>query len=204
MALAAEMLEKRPEVTWKYLAQIEEKCRSARHNRGHEVLAEMERHFERVWLLTQNIDGFHRAAGSRNVIDIHGDMHKIRCRDCDWRTEVEDYSGLDIPPRCPECGSIARPDVVFFGELLPSEKLAIMEREFRRPFDIYFSIGTTSVFPYIRQPIAIASHFGRPTIEINPDESEISDWVSIKISLGAAEALDAIWREYKEGARVSG
>lgn len=203
MALAGETLERKPEVTWKYLAQIERKCRIARHNRGHEVLAEMERHFGRVWLLTQNIDGFHHAAGSKNVIDIHGDMHRIRCRSCSWKTEIGDYSGLEIPPHCPRCGSIARPDVVFFGELLPPEKLAVMEREFSRPFDIYFSIGTTSVFPYIRQPIALASHFGRPTVEINPDESEISDRVSIKISLGAAEALDAIWREYKESAKAS-
>ena len=71
MTLAGETLRTHPEVTWKYLLQIEENCRTARHNRAHEVIAEMERHFTRVWVLTQNIDGFHQVAGSRNLIDIH-------------------------------------------------------------------------------------------------------------------------------------
>jgi len=63
MALAGETFEKRPQVTWKYLSQIEKNCRNATFNRGHEVIAEMEKCFERVWVLTQNIDGFHHAAG---------------------------------------------------------------------------------------------------------------------------------------------
>jgi NAD-dependent deacetylase len=194
-ALAGETLRQKPEVTWKYLSQIEKRCRGARYNRAHEIIAETERHFERVWVLTQNIDGFHHAAGSRNVIDIHGDMHDLRCEKCGWKTRVEDYDGLSIPPCCPECHSIARPDVVFFGELLPLPKVNLMEREVAQPFDIYFSIGTTSVFPYIRHPMALASHLRRPTVEINPDETEISDWVDTQIPLGAAEALEAIWKE---------
>jgi len=196
MALAGETLRRKPEITWKYLAQIEKKCRGAKHNRAHEIMVAMERHFERVWVLTQNIDGFHRAAGSKNVIDIHGDMHDIRCEECGWKKRVETYDGLSIPPRCPECNSIARPDVVFFGEWLQPKKVDLMEKEVGQPFDIYFSIGTTSVFPYIKHPIALASHLKRPTVEINPDETEISGWVDTKISIGAAEALDAIWKEF--------
>src|SRR3989338_891772 len=196
MALAGPMLQTRPEVTWKYLSQIEKKCRSASHNRAHEILAEMEHHFERVWILTQNIDGFHCSAGSKNVIDIHGDMHKIICQNCSWKTEVSDYSNLKIPPQCPECNSILRQDVVFFEELLPENKVNLMTQEMDKLFDIYFSIGTTSIFPYIRHPMSVAAHLGRPTIEINPDKTEISDWVDIKISLGASEALELIWKEY--------
>lgn len=195
-ALAGETLRTKPEITWKYLSQIEKKCRGAKLNRAHEVLAEMERHFERVWILTQNIDGFHHAAGSRNVIDIHGDMHEILCEQCEWRTRVENYDGLEIPPRCPKCNRVARPDVVFFGEWLPSEKVERMERELTEPFDIYFSIGTTSVFPYISGPMIAAARLKRPTVEINPDQTEISRWMDIKIPLGAAEALDAIWTAY--------
>lgn len=67
----------------------------------------------------------------------------------------------------------------------------------RRGFDIYFSIGTSSVFPYIQQPMAAAKHLGRPTVEINPDDTEISDLVDIKLRMRAAEALDAIWSEYR-------
>ncbi|MFA4889517.1 MAG: NAD-dependent protein deacylase [Candidatus Omnitrophota bacterium] len=196
MALAGETLEKRPAITWKYLAQIENNCRKAKFNRGHEVIAEMEKRFERVWVLTQNIDGFHYAAGSRNIIDIHGNMHKLICRRCGWRGVVQDYSGIDIPPICSNCTGIVRPEVVFFGEMLSEEKLAVLDRELTRGFDIYFSIGTSSVFPYIRQPMVAANHLGRPTVEINLEDTEISDLVDIKLRMRAAEALDAIWKEY--------
>jgi NAD-dependent deacetylase len=196
--LAGETLKDRPQVTWKYLLQIEKNCRSARFNRGHEVIAEMEKHFERVWVLTQNIDGFHHAAGSRKVIDIHGDMRKLICLKCRWHGTVKDYSEIDIPPLCPKCGKIVRPEVVFFGEMLPVDKVEILERELRRGFDIYFSIGTTSIFPYISQPIVLARHLGRTTVEINPADTEVSDVVDIKLRMRAAEALDAIWSEYRE------
>jgi NAD-dependent deacetylase len=195
-ALAGETLEARPEITWKYLSQIEKNCRSARYNRGHTVIAETEKRFERVWVLTQNIDGFHRAAGSRNVIDIHGDMHRLLCTRCGWRACIKDFSEIKIPPQCPQCKAIARPEVVFFGEMLPEEKLALLYRELRRGFDIYFSVGTTSVFPYIQQPILYAKSSGCPTIEINPADTEVSHMVDIKLGMGAAEALDAIWRGY--------
>jgi NAD-dependent deacetylase len=196
MALAGEMLKDRPEVTWKYLAQIERNCRNARFNRAHEVIAEMERHFERVWVLTQNIDGFHYAAGSRKVIEIHGNMHKLICMQCPWRTEVNDYSQLTIPPVCPSCGFSVRPEVVFFGEMLPAMECQILADELSKGFDIYFSVGTTSVFSYIQQPIIDAHYSKRPTIEINPAETEISHIVDIKINSGAAESLDKIWKEY--------
>jgi len=196
MALAGETFQKHPAVTWKYLSEIEKNCRNAKFNRGHEVIAEMEKHFERVWVLTQNIDGFHHAVGSRNIIDIHGNMHKLACMSCGWRSEVKDYSLIDIPPRCPDCAGIARPEVVFFGEMLPIDKLAVLERELTRGFDIYFSIGTSSVFPYIQQPIVAAKHLGRPTVEINPEDTQISGLMDIKLRMGAAEALDKIWKEY--------
>ena len=195
-ALAGETLEKDPAITWKYLSQIEKNCRGATFNRGHEVIAEMEKRFERVWVLTQNIDGFHHAAGSRNIIDIHGNMHELICMACGWRRTVKDYSKMDIPPKCPKCSRIARPAVVFFGEMLPEDKLEILDRELRLGFDIYFSIGTSSLFPYIRGPIVAASRSGRPTIEINPEDTEVSRLVDIKLRMGAADALEAIWKAY--------
>ena len=198
MALAGETLEKHPEITWKYLSQIEKNCRNAKYNRGHEVIAEMEKHFQRVWVLTQNIDGFHRAAGSKNVIDIHGDMHKLLCAKCGWRKTIKDFSQIEIPPKCPDCNTTARPDVVFFGEMLPEDKLALLYRELKLGFDIYFSIGTTSVFPYIQQPIFLARSCGRPTVEINLADTEVSDIVDIKLGMRAAEALDMIWGELKK------
>jgi len=200
-ALAGETLESRPEITWKYLAQIENNCRKAKFNPGHRVIAEMEKHFPRVWVLTQNIDGFHHAAGSRNVIDIHGDMHKLLCTKCLWRNTVKDYSEIKIPPLCPKCGRIARPEVVFFGEMLPCDKLQVLMNELRKGFDIYFSIGTTSVFPYIQQPILDARNNAKTTVEINPEDTEISNMVDSKLRMGAAEALVAIFKDYSDNYR---
>jgi len=193
-ALAGEMLSRRPEVTWKYLARIEENCRNASFNRAHSVIAEIEKRFSRVWVLTQNIDGFHREAGSKNVIEIHGDMHDLFCPACGWEKTIQDYSRITIPPLCPECGHIVRPGVVFFGEMLPYRQVQTLYEQMHLGFDMYFTIGTTSVFPYIREPILKGKASGKPTVEIDPGRTEVSDLVDIKLSMGAAEALEAIWR----------
>lgn len=196
--LSGPMIRQDPELTWKYLIKIARAARGARPNRGHEVIAEMERHFERVWTLTQNVDGFHRAAGSQNLIEIHGDLHNILCPACEYRQNVNDYDAIELPPRCPKCRSIVRPDVVLFGELLPPAKVQRLFTECRRGFDAVFSVGTTSVFPYIVEPVRQAQLRGRPTIEINPGESTISHLVDVKLPLRAAPALDAIWTRYRE------
>jgi len=197
-ALSGDVIETRPELTWKYLAQIEQACRDAKYNRAHEVIAQMEGHFDRLWTLTQNVDGFHRQAGARNVIDIHGDLHHLRCTDCSFWQAVEDYSSLAMPPHCPHCDAILRPDVVLFGELLPKEKLHVLYRELYEGFDMVFSVGTSSLFPYIAEPVQMAAQRGIPTVEINPDTTRISHLVDVRLPLRAAPALDAIWQRYRE------
>ena len=199
-ALAGDILRDYPELTWKYLAQIERLCRGARPNRAHEIIAEMERHFERVWTLTQNITGFHRLAGASNVIDIHGDLHNLWCIRCRYRQTVPDYSGLSLPPRCPKCQTILRPDVVLFGETLPLEKLLPLFLELDRGFDLVFTVGTSSAFTYVAEPVRMAAQLGQPTIEINPETTEVSDLVDIRLPMRAAPALDAIWQTYRRQA----
>jgi len=196
--LSGDLFDDRPELTWKYLLQMERTCRGVRHNRAHEVIAEMERRFERVWTLTQNVDGLHRAAGARNVIDVHGDLHDLRCTRCRYRETVADYSRLRVPPRCPGCTSLLRPDIVLFGETLTPEKLMMMLIELDTAFDMVFTIGTSSIFPYVAEPIQMAVELGRPTVEINPGLSEVSDIVDIRLPLRAAPALDAIWLAYRQ------
>lgn len=192
-ALSGHMLHERPELTWKYIHQIEAASRGASFNRAHEVVSAFEQRFERVWVLTQNVDGFHRKAGSNNVIDIHGDIRRILCTGCDYRTTVDDYAGLAPLPVCSECKQPLRPDVVLFGELLPLHKVEGLDRELARGFDVVFSIGTTSVFPYIVRPVMDAKLKGCATVEINPDSTMISGNVDIQLPLGAVEALDALW-----------
>jgi len=196
-ALSGAMLAARPEITWKYVYQIEQSCRNAKYNRGHKVIAEMEQHFSRVWVLTQNIDGFHHQAGSKNIIDIHGDMHQLMCTRCGDVRHVADYCGLAIPPLCHACGAVIRPQVVFFGEMLPEEKYWQLAKEIEKGFDVIFSIGTTSVFPYIAGPVLEAKRRGWPVIEINPANTEVSHLADIKIAAGAAKTLDVIWTQFQ-------
>jgi NAD-dependent deacetylase len=193
-ALSGEMLRERPEVCWKYISQIERACRGATWNRAHEVLAMMEQRYERAWVLTQNVDAFHVGAGSKNVIEIHGDVHRLKCTGCKARNRVEDYAALSIPPRCPDCGAIVRPEVVLFGEMLPRRAIAALDRELGRGFDLVVSIGTTSVFPYIAAPVELARRAGRDTVEINPGTTAVSHVVAHRVRSRAAVALDAIWR----------
>jgi NAD-dependent deacetylase len=197
-ALAGDTLRLNPTLTWKYLHQIEESCRGARFNRAHAVIAEMQDEFDQVTVLTQNIDGFHQAAGSRSVIDIHGELHDLECMDCDWETTVPDYGVLErFPPVCPSCGGVVRPQVVLFGERLPSGKVEMIMEEWQQDFDIVFSVGTTSVFPYIAQPVMYAKSNGIPTVEINPGDTHVTNLVDFKVASGAAETLDELWRRYR-------
>jgi len=193
-ALSGAMFRRDPAITWKYIHQIESSCRGAGPNRAHQVIAELEQRFERVWTLTQNVDGLHHAAGSTRVIDIHGDVHWLLCTRCGHRWRVESYAGLPIPPACPECDSLVRPEVVLFGEMLPMDRVRVLQEQLARGFDAVFSIGTTSVFPYIAEPIIDARRRGGLTVEINPGASEVSHIVTHRLRMGAAAAMDALVR----------
>ena len=197
MLLSGSTFARRPDLTWKYLGAIERACRGARPNRGHEILALLEKRLPRSLVLTQNVDGFHRRAGSAEVIEIHGNLHDLRCTSCRWRVRVDDYAGLTLPPSCPECGRVVRPAVVLFGEMLPDAAISRLEQELARGFDAVLSIGTTSVFPYISAPISIARSSGNGTVEINPGDTEVSDLVDVRIRSGAMDALEAIWAGFQ-------
>ncbi len=195
--LSGEMIHRRPELTWKYLGQIEQATRGARFNGAHQVIAKMEACFERVWTLTQNIDGLHRQAGAKNVLEIHGNLHDLLCTECGWRQTVEDYAALSLPPPCPRCQAVLRPEVVLFGEMLPRQTVESLYDQLDAGFDAVFSIGTTSVFPYIAGPVEAARRRGWASIEINPAATRVSRLVNIKLALRAAEAMDAIWTRYQ-------
>jgi NAD-dependent deacetylase len=161
------------------------------------VIAEMESHFDRVWTLTQNIDGLHHQAGSKNLLEIHGNLHNLLCTGCGWQQTVSDFSGLELPPHCPHCQAIMRPKVVLFGEMLPTETVEQLYHELEVGFDVVFSIGTTSVFPYIAGPVEAARRFGWATVEINPSATIVSEHVDVPLRMRAAEAMDAIWTQYQ-------
>lgn len=191
--LSGPMFQSRPELTWKYLHEIERACRGAKPNRAHEIIAALEEHIPHVLVLTQNVDGFHREAGSSKLIDIHGDLHLIYCVDCNARRTVANFADLPLEPRCTGCGGWLRPDVVLFEELLPINKVSYLRRELEQGFDAVFSVGTSSGFPYIAGPVWEASAAGVPTVEINPGHTEVSSLVTHRLRLGAAEAMEKLW-----------
>ncbi|MBI4878121.1 MAG: NAD-dependent protein deacylase [Planctomycetes bacterium] len=203
-ALSGEMLQRRPELCWKYILQIEKACRGARPNRGHEIIAAFEQRIERCWVLTQNVDGFHAAAGTRNLIPIHGDIHRLSCMTCSHGEVVEDYAHLAAAPLCPRCGGIVRPGVVLFGEMLPYAALAELSRQVAQGFDLVFSIGTTSSFPYIVMPVLATHASGGKSVEINPGMTEVSHIVDVKVAAGARAALERIWAAYAARGRAAG
>ncbi len=193
--LSGEVFALRPDLTWKYLIQIEENCRGAQPNAAHRAIALLGRHLERVMVFTQNVDGLHRAAGSADIIEIHGNLQALMCTVCDHEETADDMSGREIPPRCPACGGVLRPKVVLFGEALPEDELERFIMALQEGFDIVFSIGTSSVFPYIVQPVVYAASAGIPTVEINPARTQLTDIVDYYLPLGAAEAMTRILGE---------
>lgn len=200
-ALSGTMLKERPEVCWKYMLQIERACRGAEPNAAHRVIAKLQSRSERAWVLTQNVDGLHRDAGSEALIEIHGNLRCLHCQRCTWTSEVDDFMALEpqlgsssepIAPRCPRCNAGIRPRVVLFEEMLPPKAIESLERELRTGFDLVLSIGTTSAFPYIAAPVLLAKQAGRFTVEINPGRSEVSSLVDLKIEANAAPTFTAL------------
>ncbi|HYW91109.1 MAG TPA: NAD-dependent protein deacylase [Gammaproteobacteria bacterium] len=193
---------RRPDITWKYLHEIGAATRGRTCNAGHRAIAELESHFDAVWVLTQNVDGFHRAAGSRNVIEIHGNAGELYCTGCEYTDRVDDYTLLALLPRCPECNGVIRPRVVLFDEMLPQAAVDTLQRELEAGFDMIFAVGTSAVFPYIASPVIRARMQGRPTVEINPAETDLSAAVDYRVPARAAPALSEIARKYHRQRRT--
>ena len=191
-ALSGRMLARRPEIAWRYIGQIESNCRGAEPSAAHRLIAALEAAKPGLWVLTQNIDSLHRKAGSRNLIEIHGTVHRLLCTACEYRRDVADYAGLALPPSCPRCGRPLRPDVVLFGEMLPQAALARLAQVMDDGPDLVFSIGTTSVFPYIAHPMWWARQNGVAAVEINPGETDVSAIASHRLKMGASAAMTAL------------
>jgi NAD-dependent deacetylase len=208
-ALSAPTLISDPDRTWRALYQIAGAAAGAVPNAGHAAIVEIEAAVERFVLLTQNVDGLHRMAGSRNIIDIHGDAFSLLCTGCgrenrfaDPRAPLACADHLSIAdemkrgraPRC-RCGKAYRPQVVLFGEMLPGDKLARLYNEFyTNPPELVISVGTSNMFPYIVEPVVVAARAGRLTIEVNPEPTTISDLVDYHLQAPAGVVLPAIVR----------
>ncbi|MCX7999371.1 MAG: NAD-dependent protein deacylase, partial [Leptospiraceae bacterium] len=111
-----EAFAKNPKLVWEWYDMRRKVCLNAQPNPAHNVIAEMESFYPEFYLITQNVDGLHRRAGSKKLVQIHGDIFTVRCTSCTYIGENYEVPLQEIPPKCPNCNSLLRPHIVWFGE----------------------------------------------------------------------------------------
>jgi len=182
--------EKNPRLVWEWYAWRRELVSKVRPNAGHLALAEMAQHVARLTLITQNVDGLHQQAGSTDVIELHGNLHRTKC----FREETIIDEWVDtgeVPPRCPRCGDRLRPDVVWFGEALPGLALHAAS-EAAMACDVFFSIGTSGLVEPAASLARIAMQRGAKVIEINPVATPLTSMVTYALQAPSGQGLPAL------------
>lgn len=196
-ALSGSMLQRDPALCWKYLAELGKACLSAQPNAGHRAIAELQRRKPECWLLTQNIDGYHRAAGSpaERLIEIHGELAPLYCQSCGAvDPQLAEHLSRPLPPKCRQCGGVLRPPVVLFEEMLPERAIGTLYAELRKGFTVVISIGTSASFPYIVEPVLRTRQAGGFTAEINPTRTDLSAAVDVHLQSRALDVLPELLR----------
>lgn len=160
-------------------------------NAGHYAMADLEQMGRLAHVITQNIDNLHTVAGSRRVTEIHGNRYKVRCIECGARERLETVNLDRLPPSCPSCGGLYKNDVVMFGEPIPRDALDSCYRE-TLAADLFVTVGTSAVvYPAADFPV-LAKRRGAPLIEINPEETALSEIADVIIRAPAGVALPAL------------
>jgi len=181
-----------PRLVWEWYQWRRELVSEVEPNPGHQALTELERRVPSFTLITQNVDGLHQESGSRNVIELHGNIRRTRCSGEGIVFERDEVSAM--PPVCRYCGSLLRPDVVWFGEMLPPEALDAAS-EAARGCDLFFSIGTSSlVYPAAALPYE-AMGGAAVLVEVNPDETPLTRHADYSLRGPAGEVLPKLVRE---------
>lgn len=159
-----------PKLVWDWYAWRREAIKGVRPNRGHYALVEMESKIPEFTLITQNVDGLHRFAGSKNIHELHGNITRVRCSVCGMFAEEWDEE-LESVPACIQCGGLLRPDVVWFGESLPRAELeaAVLAA---RGCQVFFSIGTSGVVQPAASLAFAAHNNGALVVEINAADTQ--------------------------------
>ena len=184
---------KNPRLVWEWYNLRRKIILSAKPNIAHLKIAEIEKHKSCFLLVTQNVDSLHKKAGSQKVIELHGNIFRTRCTVC-GRLYTEDYKIFkesELPPRCPHCGGLLRPDVVWFGEML-NQKDIEESFSFAQKADLILVVGTSGVvYPAALLPQIVKSRGGL-VIEINPEETPITSISYLSIRQPATLALSKL------------
>ena len=184
-----------PKLVWEWYDWRRQLITKAQPNEGHRIIARIEEKAKDLWLITQNVDGLHQKAGSKKVIELHGNIWKVRCLEC--KVECFEYTTPlpEVPPRCKECGGMLRPAVVWFGESLPMDVLT-KAYEVSKEAELFVIVGTSAqVYPTAELPL-IAKRNGAKLVEVNPEETPITPYTDISIrekaSTGLRRVLDLL------------
>ena len=161
-----------PKLVWDWYAWRREAVKAVRPNAGHYALVEFAKHIPLFTLITQNVDGLHRMAGSSRVIELHGNIQRVRCSECGQFAEEWEDGGLEVP-RCQVCNGLLRPHVVWFGESLPRTELELAV-EAARTCDVFFSIGTSGVVRPAATLAYAAHNRGAVVVEINTEPTSLT------------------------------
>jgi NAD-dependent deacetylase len=189
-----------PDVFWQFMVDRLGSIVRAEPNRAHYALAELERMGKLSSVITQNVDGLHIKAGSRNVIELHGNVREAVCLSCGMVVPMEEAMGKVkrgyLPPRC-ECGGVLKPNVVLFNEPLPEEayRRALLESG---TCDLMLVVGTSlQVYPAAYLPV-VAKQRGARLVIINMEPTPLDDVADVAIHAKAGEALPAIVNALKK------
>ncbi|HYN84708.1 MAG TPA: NAD-dependent deacylase [Pyrinomonadaceae bacterium] len=185
---SARMVERDLRAVWEWFDYRRELLKSVRPNPAQDCMAAWQNRFERLTVATQNIDGLHAAAGSRGVLELHGNIWTARCVECCEREDVRQLDSHPRPPVCRACAGEMRPDVVLFGEMLPVETWT-RAAEAAATCDVCVVVGTSAiVHPAASLPLA-AKEAGAYLVEVNPERTPLSDLCDATIQGPAGEAL---------------
>ncbi len=179
----AEAIYNNPKEVWKFLIETLELLENSKPNPAHYALAELEENNKLMGIITQNVDNLHQRAGSKNVVEYHGNFEKFYCVSCEKKyskNQIKQIVESQIPPKC-DCGGIIRPDVVFFGESIPT--IAITKsNELIKQCDLIIIAGTSGeVAPANTIPRTIKKNGGK-VIEINLGPTYYYDITDIKFN----------------------
>jgi NAD-dependent deacetylase len=187
-----EAFDRDPHLVWEWYEWRRNLVSEALPNPGHRALAELERRVPEFSLITQNVDGLHQRAGSRDVVELHGNILRSRCSREGVIVEPEDRDDA-VPPRCPRCGALLRPDVVWFGEMLPAGALEAAS-EAARGCELFLSVGTSSlVYPAAALGYE-ALESDATLVEINAGETPLSRQADHVLRGRAGELLPELLR----------
>jgi NAD-dependent deacetylase len=185
---SARMVQSDLKAVWEWFDYRRGLLQKLKPNPAHTALARWQDLFANFTLVTQNVDGLHQAAGSRSVIELHGNIWRARCTACNARREELEVGMEERPPVCHECGEAMRPDVVLFGELLPAGAFEYAVSK-ARGCELCFVVGTSAlVYPAAALP-EIASAAGAYVVEVNPESTPLSEVCRESLKGKAGEIL---------------